>query len=217
MINKHEPSRNLLLKEVSTLMSQLNQNHYPNGIMNEQQFNQISQALYSYCTVMREPKVGPLLFVIPVFVGVSVTFLFALLGEGLLLALALGGFITAIFAFLCWFACKYRREASKRLNSYLAVDGGQGMYIDFVSAQPFANDQFRLGRYYLYIRNGAVIRIDSITDIVRVWSRSGVGVNAKVNDENGSMSFLLCILPQFSDRPKIDEIRKAVRQRQMSV
>ena len=89
------------------------------------------------------------------------------------------------------------------------------MYIDFASAQPFANDQFRLGRYYLYIRNGAVIRIDSITDIVRVWSRSGVGVNAKVNDANGSMSFLLCILPQFSDRPKIDEIRKAVRQRQM--
>jgi len=42
-------------------------------------------------------------------------------------------------------------------------------------------------------------------------------VNAKVNDANGSMSFLLCILPQFSDRPKIDEIRKAVRQRQMSV
>ena len=64
-------------------MSQSNQNHYPNEIMNEQQFNQISQALYSYCTVMREPKVGPLLFVIPVFVGVSVTFLFALLGEGL--------------------------------------------------------------------------------------------------------------------------------------
>ena len=197
-------------------MSQLNQNHYPNGIMNEQQFNQISQALYSYCTVMREPKVGPLLFVIPVFVGVPVTFLFALLGEGLLLALALGGFITAIFAFLCWFACKYRREASKRLNSYLAVDGGQGMYIDFVSAQPFANDQFRLGGYYLYIRNGAVLKINSITNIVRIYTRSGVGVSAKVNDANGSMSFLLCRLPVLNDRAEIDEIRNAVMQRRMS-
>jgi hypothetical protein len=165
---------------------------------------------------MREPKVGPLLFVIPVFVGVSVTFLFSLLVEGLLLALALGGFITAIFAFLCWFACKYRREASKRLNSYLAVDGGQGMYIDFVSAQPFANDQFRLGRKYLYIKRGAVLKIDSIDDIVRVFTRSGVGVNAKVNDENGSMSCLLCMLPVFTDRPEIEKIRQAVRERQMS-
>jgi hypothetical protein len=147
----------------------------------------------------------------------AATLLFAALGESLLTAVAIGIPISAVFAFLFWLAYRYRVGASKRLNSYLAEDGEQLMISDFASSQLCMGDQFRLGRHYLFIRNGAVIRIDSITDIVRVWSRSGVGVNAKVNDENGSMSFLLCILPQFSDRPKIDEIRNAVRQRQMSV
>ena len=91
------------------------------------------------------------------------------------------------------------------------------MFSDFASAQPFANDQFRLGRHYLYIKNGAVLKIDSIVDIVRIYTRSGVGVSAKVNDASGSMSFLLCRVPLLNDRAVIDEIRKAVRQRQLSV
>ena len=91
------------------------------------------------------------------------------------------------------------------------------MISEFAYAQPFANDQFRLGNHYLYIKNGAVLKIDSIVDIVRIYTRSGVGVSAKVNDASGSASFLLCILPVFSYGPKIDEIRKAVMQRQMSV
>ena len=123
----------------------------------------------------------------------------------------------AVFAFLFWLAYRYRVGASKRLNSFLAEDGGQMMFCDFAYAQPFANDQFRLGRKYLYIKRGAVLKIDSIDDIVRVFTRSCVGVHAKVNDASGSASFLLCILPVFSYGPKIDEIRKAVMQRQMSV
>ena len=47
--------------------------------------------------------------------------------------------------------------------------------------------------------------------------RSGVGVSAKVNDASGSMSFLLCRVPLLNDRAVIDEIRNAVRQRQLSV
>ena len=132
-------------------------------------------------------------------------------------ALAVGAIFIAVFSFLFWLAYRYRVEASKRLNSYLGEDGGQMMFSDFAYAQPFANDQFRLGRYYLFIRNGAVIKIDSITDIVRVFTRSAVGVHAKVNDASGSMSFLLCRVPLLNDRAVIDEIRKAVRQRQLSV
>ena len=91
------------------------------------------------------------------------------------------------------------------------------MISDFAFAQPCMNDQFRLGRYFLYIRNGAVIRINSITDIVRVATSSGVGVSVTVNDECGSMSLPLCKVHRFNDRAEIDEIRKAVMQRRMMV
>ena len=198
-------------------MSQLDQESYATGTMNEQQLDLRDQALYNYCKVMRVPKLGAAPIVITVLTGSILTLLIAALGESLLLAVATGAIVSAVFAFLCWLAYRYRVGASKRLNSFLAEDGGRIMFSDFASAQPFANDQFRLGSHYLYIKNGAVLKIDTIVDIVRIYTRSGVGVSAKVNDANGSMSFLLCILPQFSDRPKIDEIRNAVRQRQMSV
>lgn len=66
----------------------------------------------------------------------------------------------------------------------------------------------------LFIKNGAVLRLDSITDIVRVACRSGVGVSVTVKDENGSMSLHLCMVHRFNDRAEIDEIRRAVFQRQ---
>jgi len=88
------------------------------------------------------------------------------------------------------------------------------MFSDFASAQPRMGDQFRLGRHYLFIKNGAVLRLDSITDIVRVVTRSGVGVSVTVKDEDGSMSLPLCKVHRFNDRAEIDEIRKAVLQRQ---
>ena len=190
------------------------ENSYATGIMNDQQLNQLSQALYSYCKVMRVPRLGAAPAVITVLTGLTITLVIAALGESLLMAVAIGAVVIVVFAFLFWLAYRYRAGASKRLNSFLAADGGQGMYIDFASAQPFANDQFRLGSHYLYIKNGAVLKIDSIADIVRIYTRSGVGVSAKVNDANGSMSFLLCMLPLLNDRAEIDEIRNAVRQRQ---
>jgi hypothetical protein len=189
---------------------------YTNGIMNEQQLNHLNHALYNYCKVMREPGLGAAPIVITVLTGSILTLLIAALGESLLLAVATGAIVSAVFAFLFWLAYRYRVGASKRLNSFLAEDGGQMMFSDFAYAQPFANDQFRLGRKYLYIKRGAVLKIDSIDDIVRVFTRSGVGVSAKVNDENGSMSCLLCMLPVFTDRPEIEKIRQAVRERQMS-
>ena len=173
-----------------------------------------SQAIYSYCKVMRVPKLGAAPVVITVLTGVILTLIIAALGESLLLAVAIGAIVSAVFAFLCGLAYRYRVAASKRLNSFLAEDGGRMMISDFATAQPFANDQFRLGRQYLYIKNGAVLKIDSIADLVRIYTRSGVGLSAKVNDANGSMSFLLCRLPLFSDRVEIDKIRKAVWERQ---
>ena len=192
------------------LMSQYDQQYYAYGMMNEQQLNQLSNALYSYCKVMRVPKMGAAPVVITVLTGLILTLIIAALGESLLLAVAIGAIVSAVFAFLCWLAYRYRTGASKRLNSYLAEDGGQTMYIDFGWAQPFANDQFRVGRYFLFIRNGAVLRIDSIADLVRVYTRSCVGLSAKVNDQNGSNSFLLCRLHVLNDRAEIDKIRKAV-------
>ena len=166
---------------------------------------------------MRVPRLGAAPAVITVLTGLTITLVIAALGESLLMAVAIGAVVIVVFAFLFWLAYRYRAGASKRLNSFLAADGGQEMYIDFASAQPFANDQFRLGRYYLFIKTGAVLRLDSITDIVRVATRSGVGVSVIVNDENGSMSLPLCRVHRFNDRAEIDEIRKAVMQRKFSV
>ena len=198
-------------------MSQFNQDPNFAGMMNEQQLNQLSNALYSYCKVMRVPKLGAAPVVVTVLEGLVLTLVITALGESLLTGVIIGASVSAVFAFLCWLAIRYRKGASKRFNSYLAADGGRSMYIDFAYAQPFANDQFRLGRYYLFIKNGAVLRLDSITDIVRVACRSGVGVSVKVKDENGSMSLHLCMVHRLNDRAEIDEIRKAVLQRHMSV
>ena len=197
------------------MMSHFNQNPYANGMMNEQQLNQISNALYSYCKVMRVPKLGAAPIVITVLAGLMATLLIAALGESLLMAVAIGASISVVFAFLFWLAYRYRVGASKRLNSFYAEDNGRLMFSDFASAQPCMGDQFRLGRYYLFIKNGAVLRLDSITDIVRVACRSGVGVSVKVKDENGSMSLLLCKVHRFNDRAEIDEIRQAVMQRRL--
>lgn len=197
-------------------MSQFSQEPNATGIMNEQQLNQISQALYSYCKVTNVPKLGAAPVVITVLTGLIATLLIADLGESLLLAVAIGVSISAVFAFLFWLAYRYRVGASKMLNSFLAADGGQGMYIDFVSAQPFANDQFRLGRYYLFIKTGAVLRLDSITEIVRVAGRSVAGLTAIVKDGNGSMSYMLCRAHRLEARAELDEIRNAVLQRQLS-
>ena len=196
-------------------MSQLNQRYNTTGIMNEQQLNQPDQALYNYCKVMRVPKLGAAPIVITVLTGSILTLLIAALGESLLLAVAIGVSISAVFAFLFWLAYRYRVGASKMLNSFLAADGGQGMYIDFASAQPFANDQFRLGRYYLFIKTGAVLRLDSITEIVRVAGRSVAGLTAIVKDGNGSMSYMLCRAHLLEGRAELDEIRKAVLQRRL--
>ncbi len=175
-----------------------------------------TDALYSYCKVMSVPKMGPAPAVITILTGLIATLIFVALGESLLTAVAIGAVLVAVFAFLCWLAYRYRVGVSKRLNSYLGEDGGQTMFSDFASAQPCMGDQFRLGRYYLFIKNGAVLRLDSITDIVRVATRSGVGVSVTVNDENGSMSLPLCKVHRPNDRAEIDEIRKAVMQRQLS-
>ncbi|MBP3205509.1 MAG: hypothetical protein J6M66_08815 [Lachnospiraceae bacterium] len=204
------------------MMSQLNQNSYATGIMNEQQLDQLSQALYSYCKVMRVPKLGPIPAVVTVLEGVAITLIAALGGVRLWGAVAIGALVSAVFAFLCWLAYRLRAGASKRFNSYLAVDGGRGMFSDFASAQPFANDQFRLGRYYLFIKNSAVLRLDSITDIVRVTSHyrmvpTGVYLSAIVEDENGRLSFPLCRVHLLKAGEEIDEIRKAVLQRNLSV
>ena len=197
-------------------MSRSNQKSYAAGITDEQEFEKQSQALYSYCKVMRDPKLGAAPVVITVLTGLVATLLFLALGESLLTAVAIGAPISAVLAFLCWLAYRYRVGASKRLNSYLAEDGERLMISDFASSQLCMGDQFRLGRHYLFIKNGAVLRLDSITDIVRVWSRSGVGVSVTVKDENGSMSLHLCMVHRLNDRAEIDEIRKAVMQRQSS-
>ena len=188
---------------------------------NGQQPDRPDQALYRYCKVMRVPKLGAAPAVITVLEGLVLTLLIAALGESLLTAVIIGASVSALFAFLCFLAYRYRAEAAKRLNTYLAEDGGRTMFSDFASAQPFEDDQFRLGRHFLFIKNGAVIKTDSITDVVRITNHyrmvpTGVYLSIKVDDENGSMSFPLCRVHMLNARAEVDEIRKAVLQRHLS-
>lgn len=199
-------------------MSQFDQRSHNGGIMNEQQFNQLANALYSYCKVMRVPKLGVAPVVITVLEGVVMTLLTAALGVKIWWALLVGALVCAVFAFLCWLAYRYRAEAAKRLNSYLAADGGQGMLIDFASARPFASDQFRLGTYFLYIKNGAVLRLDGITDVVKTTSHyraipTGVYLSITVEDASGKTSFPLCRVHLLKAEAEVEEIRQAVLQK----
>ena len=191
---------------------------YTNGIMNEQQLNQISYALYKYCIVVRKPKLGPIPIVVTILEGVVITLFLAATGMNLWGAVAIGASVGAVFAFLCWLAYRLRSGSLKRLNSYLAADGGRGMFSDFALAQPFANDQFRLGRYYLFIKNGPVFRLDSIADIVTTAGHyrmipTLVYLTVKVKDENGSLACPLCRVHMLNAGAEIAEIRRAVLQR----
>ena len=196
-------------------MSQLNQKSDAVEIINEQQPDQPGHALYSYCRVMRVPKLGAVPVVVTVLEGLTITLVTAALGVGIWTAVAIGALITALFAFLCWLAYRLRAGAAKRLNAYIAEDGGQGMFGDFASAQPFANDQFRLGRYYLFIKNGAVIRRNGIADIVRIVTNyrmvpTGVYLTVIVKDEHGNMSLPLCRVHIHNAGEEIAAIRQAL-------
>ena len=69
------------------------------------------------------------------------------------------GAAPAVITVLAFLDYRYRAGAAKRLNTYLTEDGGRTMFSDFASAQPFEDDQFRLGRHFLFIKNGAVLSI----------------------------------------------------------
>ena len=177
--------------------------------------SQPGNTLYSYCRVKRNPWLVPVAVVVTVLEGVIITFLVATTGATLWTSVFIGGFFSALFAFLFWYAKRVQTGSAKRLKSYLAADGGQGLFSDFASAQPFANDQFRVGRQYLFLKNSAVLRLDSITDIVRINHHArmvptGVSLSIKVNDEHGSLAYPLCRVHLLNAQAEIAEIRQAV-------
>ncbi len=207
-------------------MNQDYQNLYQSGMSNQNQNtapqtltkaapNQPNHAFYSYCRVKINPWLVPFAVVVTVLTGLIITLLVLTAGVSLLRAVFIGGFFSAVFAFLFWYAKRVQTGSAKRLKSYLAADGGQGLFSDFASAQPFANDQFRVGRQYLFLKNSAVLRLDSITDIVRINHHArmvptGVSLSIKVNDEHGSLAYPLCRVHLLNAQAEIAEIRQAV-------
>ena len=181
------------------------------GIMNQQQLNQQGQALYSYCKVRRSNKFAPVAIVVTVLLWVLITLLVAAIAP-LLKAVFIGGLLSGIFGFLFWYVNKQQTGSEKKLGSYLAADGGQGLFSDFALAQPFEDDQFRLGRQYLFIKNSAILRLDSIYDIVRINTNAGIYLTVKAKDEHGSIAYPLCRVHLLSASEEFDEIRKAVLQ-----
>ena len=206
-------------------MSQLNRD--PNTDPNTWNKGEVApdqpvHAMYSYCKVKRDPRLVPVAVVVTVLEGVLITLLVLAAGVSLLRAVFIGGFFSALFAFIFWYAKRVQTGAVQRLDAYLAADGGRSMYSDFASAQPFADDQFRIGRQYLFIKNSAVLRLDSITDIVRInhhyrFVPTGVSLSVKVNDAHGSMVVPLCRLHVQNAQAEFAEIRNVVMQRRDSV
>ena len=188
--------------EVSTLMTQ--------GIMN-QQLNQQGQALYNYCKLKRTHKFVPVAIVVTVLMWLLITLLAATVTP-LLTAVFIGGIMGGLFGFLCWYVNKQQTGTATRLDYYLAADGGQGLFSDFALAQPFEDDQFRLGRQYLFIKNSTVLRLDSIYDIARINTNAGIYLSVKAKDEHGSIAYPLCRVHLLSASAEFDEIRKAVLQ-----
>ena len=201
-------------------MSQLNRD--PNTDPNTWNKGEVApdqpvHAMYSYCKVKRDPRLVPVAVVVTVLEGVLITLLVLTAGVSLLRAVFIGGFFSALFAFIFWYAKRVQTGAVQRLDAYLAADGGRSMYSDFASAQPFADDQFRIGRQYLFIKNSAVLRLDSITDIVRInhhyrYVPTGVSLSVKVKDEHGSLAFPLCRVHLLNAQAEVNEIRDAVLQ-----
>ena len=201
-------------------MSQLNRD--PNTDPNTWNKGEVApdqpvHAMYSYCKVKRDPRLVPVAVVVTVLEGVLITLLVLAAGVSLLRAVFIGGFFSALFAFIFWYAKRVQTGAVQRLDAYLAADGGRSMYSDFASAQPFADDQFRIGRHYLFIKNSAVLRLDSITDIVRInhhyrYVPTGVSLSVKVKDEHGSLAFPLCRVHLMNAQAEVNEIRDAVLQ-----
>lgn len=184
---------------------------YGAGIMNQQQLNQQGQALYNYCKLKRSHKFVPVAIVVTVLMWLLITLLVATVTP-LLTAVFIGGIMGGLFGFLCWYVNKQQTGTATRLDYYLAADGGQGLFSDFASAQPFEDDQFRLGRQYLFIKNSTVLRLDSIYDIVRINTSAGIYLTVKAKDEHGSIAYPLCRVHLLSASEEFDEIRKAVLQ-----
>ena len=188
----------------------------PSG-MSDQQLRQLGDALFGYCKVRRVPKMGfaPVLIVIFEFAAISAL---CIVAAGVAAGLFIGAFFGGMFAFLVWLVYRLRVGASKRLNTYFATDGEVNMLYDFASAESFVSDQFRIGRQYLFIRNGAVLRIVSIADIRMIAHHyrivpTGFSMSIIVDDENGRMAFPLCRLHMFRFRAEMEEIQNTVMQR----
>lgn len=185
--------------------------------VNEQMLRQLGNDMGNYCKVQRVPKLGaaPVLIVLFEFAAISAL---CIVAAGVAAGLFIGAFFGGVFALLVWLVYRLRVGASKRLNTYFGTDGEVNVLLDFASAEPFVNDQFRLGMKYLFIRNSAVLRIVNITDVRIIVHHyriipTGFHLTAIVDDENGSLAFPLCRLHMFKFRSESEQVISTIMQR----
>ena len=189
----------------------------PAGI-GEQQLYQLGQAMYDYTKIQRVPKIGFLPVLIVVLEGAVITPL-CIAAAGVYAGAFVGIFITALFALLVGLVYRLRAGSSKRLNTYFAQEGEAGILNEFACAQSFANDQFRLSIRYIFIKNGAVLRLADVCEVQRMIHHyriipTGFSLIVKVNDENGKMAFPLCRLRYFGNRAEAEQIADMIISRQ---
>ena len=74
--------------------------------------SQPGNTLYSYCRVKRNSKLVPVSIVVTVLEGVIISLLVATTGATLWTSVFIGGFFSAMFAFIFWLAYRYQAGAA---------------------------------------------------------------------------------------------------------
>lgn len=166
-------------------------------------------AMYDYCKVDMSPKPakGVLIFISVL----AVLLLLMGLAAGVYPFIIVAIILEAIGVIAVYGGYKISQKNSQRLANIFSRDGEQFVLSEFASAQPMANDQFRLSTYYVFVKKKAVIRTVSIGRITRVTESTnfiptGVRLDALVSDEMGDMNITLCRLHLGKSKNEADEL-----------
>ncbi|MBR6336431.1 MAG: zinc ribbon domain-containing protein [Ruminococcus sp.] len=185
-----------------------------------QELAQIGKAMHDYIKVDLEPKMSKVAIVVSVIVGLAISALslidmtFGFLFVGLL--------VMALLILIIWGVYKMNITASSRLKRFFSLDGEANVLMEFASAVPMANDQFRLSAHYIFVKTRCMVRILDVTKITRVkestnFIPTGVRLDALVEDEHGPLNITLCRLHMTKSKSEADEYFNQITARQQAV
>lgn len=176
--------------------------------------------LFSYCKVDLNPKYskgGAAAFIVIAILLI----LFGAVGEALFMSV-IGLIVGGIGMLAVWGAYKGNLKTAARLRSIMTNDGEETVLRAFASAEPMANDQFRMSAAYVFAKKKAVFRVIDITNVTRVTESTnfiptGVRLDVIVQDESGQINLTLCRLHLGKSKNEAEDIYQQILARQQFV